>query len=355
MKNKFVLLLAIIAISFMGACSDDDNMNTPEPITPEVPTPEESIPETYRLPVIFHILYSDANSKTENVPSEIIYDLINRSNNMLKNTTTSINMNVELIAATTDPSGKALSEKGIHRVLRSDADKISAEEFMESKETKNVELVWDPNNYVNIFIYSFTEESTTGIAHLPYTPTSNSLEGLHVTDYYYSKPMNNTWGISLNNLFFYTLNDEKTAYIYDNEAYNTLTHELGHYLGLHHTFSEEDCSETDYCNDTPNYNRDEYTTWLYDLAENNPDELTWTNAVKRTACDGVSFVSHNIMDYDFSYFDQYTRDQRTRTRHVLENSSLIPGPKQPRTSTRSTTSEEEPPIIFVRCSKLHIR
>lgn len=344
MKNKFALLFAIFAMCFfIASCSDDDNHKETE----------VEIPETYQLPVVVHVLYTDASNQVENVPSEIIYDILERTNKMLRNTTTSINMNVQLVAATTDPSGKPLAEKGIHRVLRSDANRIECDSFMHSNKAKDVELVWNPNNYVNVFIYSFAEENVLGIAHLPYTPTSNKLPGLHATDTYYNKSIDNVWGISMNNLFFYTLNETSTGYVYDKEAYNTLTHELGHYLGLFHAFSDSDCSDTDYCDDTPNYNRAEYVTRLLDITQNHPDEYTWSNVVNRTACDGTTFVSHNIMDYDFSYFDQYTPDQRTRVRHVLENSSLIPGPKKPRTGTRSATSEEKPPIITIRCTKHH--
>ena len=48
-----------------------------------------------------------------------------------------------------------------------------------------------------------------------------------------------------------------------------------------------------------------------------------------------TFTSTNIMDYSVSYSDRFTNDQRSRIRHVLTYSPLIPGPKQGQTQTRS--------------------
>ena len=41
------------------------------------------------------------------------------------------------------------------------------------------------------------------------------------------------------------------------------------------------------------------------------------------------------MDYSVTYSDRFTNDQRSRIRHVLTYSPLIPGPKQGQTQTRS--------------------
>lgn len=62
-----------------------------------------------------------------------------------------------------------------------------------------------------------------------------------------------------------------------------------------------------------------------------------------------TFTSHNIMDYAFSYSDQFSNDQRNRIRHVLTYSPLIPGPKKGQTQTR--TAAEGPldlPILIRR-------
>jgi len=58
--------------------------------------------------------------------------------------------------------------------------------------------------------------------------------------------------------------------------------------------------------------------------------------VKRENCKtNQTFTSTNIMDYSVSYSDRFTNDQRSRIRHVLTYSPLIPGPKQGQTQTRS--------------------
>lgn len=62
-----------------------------------------------------------------------------------------------------------------------------------------------------------------------------------------------------------------------------------------------------------------------------------------------TFTSHNIMDYAYSYSDQFSHDQRNRIRHVLTYSPLIPGPKKGQTQTR--TAAEGPldlPILIRR-------
>jgi len=121
-----------------------------------------------------------------------------------------------------------------------------------------------------------------------------------------------------------------------------MVHDLGHYLGLHHVFAEDNCdSETDYCDDTPSYNRKEYETWL---SQNS--ELTIQEKYQRKGCDGMEFTSYNTMDYTYSYMDNFTADQFLRVRHVLEYSPLIPGPKNI-IVTKGLFEETEAPIVTV--------
>ena len=122
----------------------------------------------------------------------------------------------------------------------------------------------------------------------------------------------------------------------------TLAHELGHYLGLFHVFSGGDNGQTtDYCEDTPDYDRPAYDTWLASVSR-----LTFAQAAQRQDRNGTTFTSYNIMDYYYGYRDRITPDQRTRIRHVLDYSPLIPGPKiAVENSSRATIITEEPLIL----------
>lgn len=265
----------------------------------------------YQLPVIFHIFYSDAGDTLQNIKASVIEQLILQCNEAYRNNTGSVDMNLELVAATEDPEGNTLTTPGIDRILKSSATSQSCKTFMQKENKENAALVWNPNQYINVFIYHFTETNTLGISHLPYTPRENSLIGLEASNKYYSELPKYPHSISLN-----------SAYIYEETAYKTLVHELGHYLGLYHTFSEKDCEETDYCEDTPNYNREEYLAWLQDN-----QEATFLQRCQRNSCESGTFTSRNFMDYDYSYLELFTPDQFLRIRHVLENSPMVPGPK----------------------------
>ena len=128
----------------------------------------------------------------------------------------------------------------------------------------------------------------------------------------------------------------------EKDAYVTLAHELGHYLGLYHVFSEKECEETDYCDDTPNYNR---TAYLNGLAELTPP-YNFQEVVQRTSCEGLLFISTNIMDYYYSYQNQFTENQRARVRHVLENSPLVPGPKNI-VATKARADDTIPEVRYI--------
>lgn len=287
----------------------------------------------YRLPVVFHLIYDQdhtGDDTVQNIKSETIYRLIENCNALYGNNINSIDMNLELVPATENPQGEAMPEAGIDRVLRSTTAYYNAEQFLASANTANADLMWDPNRYVNVYVFTFTREDLLGISQVALTSPQNGLIGLPPNSQFYTKLPNFPWGIALNN-----------QYIYEATAYTTLAHELGHYLGLFHVFHEKDCNDDDgddYCDDTPSYNRQEYLNAL--------PEMGFPEVLRRTSCDGVSFISRNIMDYDYSRMDQFTTDQYLRVRHVLENSPLIPGPKNI-SVTKSLTKEVENVIIIM--------
>lgn len=290
----------------------------------------------YKLPVVFHIIYDqDHDTPTDtvqNIKAETIAALVEGCNALYRQSNNSTDMGLELVPVTEDPDGNVLQEAGIDRVLRTYSARRNADDFLASSNTQDAELMWNPNQYVNVYVFTCTDNSLLGVSHLALTSNQNGLAGLERGQAYYTQIPNFPWGIVLNN-----------THIYEEDAYTTLAHELGHYLGLFHAFSENGCDETDYCDDTQNYDRTAYTEWLSTQSDPANPEL-----YQRTDCEtGVSFTSDNIMDYDYSYLDRFTPDQYTRVRHVLENSPLIPGPKNI-SVTKSMTATDLPVIRIMR-------
>ncbi len=294
----------------------------------------------YKLPVVFHILYNNASDSKQNLDAQWIYNIIDECNAMYADVTKSVDMNLEFVAATHDPDGNQLAEAGINRIHWPSSIVMNCDDFMADESV--VKYVWDLENYINIFIYSFSEANVTGIAYLPYTVSSNALEGLGIGDIYLNeKNMSYPHCVSLNNQFGYEAHPLSGKY----EMTHTLAHELGHYLGLFHVFYSDDNKDaTDYCADTQTYNLTDYYNWLEGLTET----PTWEEVLQRTAPDGTTFTSDNIMDYDYSYLHRFTRNQFDRVRHVLANSPLMPGPKIRYNRPVSRMNMERPKPILIK-------
>src|SRR5690606_5227749 len=84
----------------------------------------------------------------------------------------------------------------------------------------------------------------------------------------------------------------------------TLTHEVGHYLGLLHPWGDGSCETNDYCDDTP--------------PVSGPTNGCHATAI---ACDGRPAMTENYMDFiDDACMNVFTADHVRRMRYVLENS-----------------------------------
>lgn len=312
----------------------------------------------YRLPVIFHVLYNDPNDPNQFVKKERIMEVLKACNSIYQNKiysnpnkNISQDMNLEFVLATEGPDGTPLETPGIEYIEWS-SPSMDCTEFMDGKNSQKAkeyaEMIWNPKLYINIFLYSFTEERILGISHLPYALSEHPLAGLNNGNYYLNNEVAYPHCVSINSDYIYE--NSTTQYYNPYDVYVTLAHELGHYLGLHHAFSEKGdntdlCEDTDYCDDTPTYNMTEYTDWVNGLRRD--QQYTLTELSTKHNCSGVKFVSRNIMDYAYCFSDEFTPDQRKRIRHVLSYSPLIPGLKEySSTDTRSLASDEIPPIQF---------
>jgi zinc-dependent metalloproteinase lipoprotein len=319
----------------------------------------------YKLPVIFHV-FSSSSDQTPELTRARAAAIIAGCNNYYQNKlgSGSLDMKLTFELATTAAPGKVLTEPGIERITVTGDPTMDCNTFMSAR--TNVEYLWDPNEYINIMVYPFKKEAnsdgvTLGVAHLPYVVSPAKLAGLE--DWPQELKLENLGYphcISINKDY---IDEEESV---EGRTYNggdpivTLSHELGHYLGLHHAFNEGDgddidlCKDTDYCDDTPAYNRSEYLDFVDAYTPvMGGSSLTFDDLpylmIRKDCVTGEETTPNNVMDYDYSWQNRFTPEQEARVRYVLNYGTLVPGPKVGRSAkTRAVDGLVDLPMRMVR-------
>lgn len=371
----FTIFVIILTALGLGSCRDSDITIGDSPISSNGQDRDSDIitgdDYDYHLPVIFHVFYKDSKNPKQYISSTRLKELLSNVNelyqgnvyNISLDTIESENIHVLFELAEKDANGKKLSTPGVEYIKINEAS-IDCEDFMNSK--TYAKYSWNQNDYINVMVYSFKNTDhtsvTLGISNIPYKVAGYpAIEGLtNSKNYPLNKPGSFPYCVSLNAIYVdkkyegtrYTTDKHQQNYQYNTADPNaTLAHELGHYLGLFHTFSEkagkkdkseaaDDDDDSDYCEDTPSYNRIAYGKWLTQYMEearkiNKDTAFTVKQLAKRTNTKGKEWQADNLMDYSICYSMRFTPDQAYRMRQVLYYSPLIPGPKKARTSTRA--------------------
>lgn len=358
MKKILLCCLVLLPLSLIG-CKK-------ETATPPVPSSTDFPQGT--IPVVFHVLYDNANDVIQNPQQAVFEKRIKQLNEFYASTlfpsAGSSAVNVKFTLATHDPDGNTLAEPGINRVAYSGAGNMSATNFLSTRReltAADKSILWDPNRYVNVWLFGFLvsndptedERYVTGISYLPYCTTAHPLDKLVTWDGAITIEPDYMHGITLNNAYF-----RPTLQITDDEGMFTFAHEMGHYLGLLHAFSENnqgcvnpDNASDDGCSDTPKYNRSTYQTMLY------AGSLPY-DAYERQPCNGDAlFTSTNIMDYYESHRTNLTPQQKERIEYVMAYSPWIP---RNTTATKALLenftyeiTDERPEPILMYCYGSH--
>ncbi|MEO9964864.1 MAG: zinc metalloprotease [Reichenbachiella sp.] len=209
-------------------CPVEYSENTEHP-TQRLLTSNETI---FTIPVVVHVVYQN---KTQDLsPSQIqsqIHALNldfrkknqNASNTVADFSSLAADIKIEFELAEIDPMGA--SKDGITRTATEHV--AFANNDLHASNTGGADP-WDSDQYLNIWVANLT----TGIIGYASSPTGDD----------------NFEGIAIHYENFGTEGTAKAPY----DLGRTLTHEVGHWLGLQHLWGDGGCSSDDDISDTPN-------------------------------------------------------------------------------------------------------
>jgi PKD repeat protein len=240
------------------------------------------------IPIVFHVIH---NYGAENISKEQILDalrIINEDFRLQNEDQTSVipafqgivaDMEVEFRLAKIDPSGNCT--EGITRT-------VSDLTFSADNNVKAL-VSWPRNKYLNVWVVESISFGAGGYAYLPGSAPSAGEDGIVV--------INRQLGsIGTSNG--------------SNFSARTLTHEIGHFLNLNHTWGGSNspgetanCNTDDNVSDTPN---------TIGVANQTCD-------VSQTTCGSLDNVQ-NYMDYATCAI-MYTNGQKTRVQAALSSST----------------------------------
>jgi zinc-dependent metalloproteinase lipoprotein len=294
---------------------------------------------TYKIPVVFHIMYQEgeaigtgSNISYEQILSQltVLNEDFNRKNPDTTQTTSNfksvaVSANIEFRMVINDPQGKKLPEMGVDR------QKISKRiwDLNEFNRELAPNTIWNPNQYLNIWVIDsltvdgsgyvgygqFPDIDAADLAGIPSSiklPSANAMTDGVVMDH------GNTGA-------FRIIQTPQLARSRLNQG-RTLTHEIGHFLGVRHIFSDNGICEDDFCGDTP---IQASSTRLF-----TPCDLV----IGRVSC-GNTVMVQNFMDYSHDIcMNIFTKDQVARMRTILEKS---PRRKELLTSPVLTSTNED--------------
>lgn len=249
------------------------------------------------IPIIFHIIHNgDAEGNGENITQAQVNSQIEVLNEDFRKLfgTTGYNTNpvgadceIEFCPAVVDPSGTILAQPGIDRVNLGQVDW----EQSAINSTVKPQTIWDPTRYCNVWTVRFGGGSTNLLGYAQF-PSSSGLQGLNG-----GSGTANTDGVVIRYNSCGRIGNVSAPY---NKG-RTLTHELGHWLGLRHIWGDQSCGN-DYCNDTPTSDGSNYGC------------PTGQNTCPDAGIDMVE----NYMDYtNDACMNIFTNDQKTRMMTVM--------------------------------------
>lgn len=278
------------------------------------------------IPVVVHVIHNGQaigtapNITDAQVQSQIT--VLNQDFRKMLNTpgyntnTVGADVEIEFVLAKQDPNGNPTN--GIDRVNMCQASWSETD----INETVKPSTIWDPTQYMNMWTVIFSDSSLLGYAQFP---NSSGLQGIDS----FEGEANTDGVVSSYNVFGSSALGTGFLLVTPYDKGRTMTHEVGHFLGLRHIWGDgtgdesknlPDCNASDYCEDTPQAGWEHYDCdTIYD---------TCPTAV------GNDMVE-NYMDYTTdACMNIFTQNQKDRIMAVMTNS---PRRNTLKTSTKGNT------------------
>ncbi|PWK20799.1 putative secreted protein (Por secretion system target) [Xanthomarina spongicola] len=248
----------------------------------------------YNIPIIFHVITGSAGDAYDLSEAQIQaqIDQLNIDFRNLAGSThaAAADSEINFIPATVDPNGIALTEPGINRVYGYTG--TQSQSSMDG--TVKPATIWDRSLYANVW----TANLGGGLLGYAQFPSNSTLPGMPG-----SGGSAQTDGVVVLAGTVGSVANPGTAAPYN--LGRTLTHEIGHWIGLRHIWGDGGCTVDDYCADTPNAGGANFGC----------------PSVDSCAGGDVDMVE-NYMDYtDDACMDIFTNDQVGRMVTALENAT----------------------------------
>lgn len=305
MKIKIKQVAFALLAIFFSACQDDSELpipNQPEDDLPPIDSPNEQDSSVYTLPVVVHVLHNgESVGNGSNLSNERILRQVEILNEDFRRKEGTLGFNqhpdsddakIEFVLASQDPNGDCSNGVVRKEFIPNDLpDDIPNTEF----ERYAFFSYWPSDRYINIWIAPYPDDLANILLGQATGPDSD-LPGDHL----FQKPLQGgAEGIVINWAHF---GESNVGGNYD--LGRTLTHEMGHYLGLLHTWGTQQCETNDYCDDTPAVDQPVKSGQTY------------------LGCEGEEVMVANYMNFTpDAVMNVFTKDQIYRMRYVLENST----------------------------------
>ena len=280
-------------------------------IAEEISSGERATPPVYTIPVVFHVIHKGENIGTgTNISDAQIQSAVDALNRDYRRTSADGGIaqgagpdtEIQFCLAGVAPNGNPHS--GINRVNGTGVSGYSGSGITSSNESSVKALSrWDNRYYMNVWVVSEIENNgadlsnpsnwgggTLGYAYQPTNPVTwnSDLDGIVVVNLCVGNDPNQSNGFRL--------------WPWGALTNRTLTHEVGHFLALDHTFQGNSCSESN-CN-----------TQGDGICDTPP--TVQGSTCNSPACNNTQV--ENYMDYTSETCqDQFTSGQSTVMRGVL--------------------------------------